>query len=270
LLQERGYVVERLANRFFLATPRYSHLGVAGRTGQPLIVGLATTDADKEFRKARRIASDAGRGLLFVTFEPLEEDTSTATVLDALDLEAMFFPMYVEHSVDGLIVAIRESFVQRLIPRSDQAQFLTPTRVQLRTENVYYRYPSGYAGLTRGSPLFFYETQRTSGQSRLIGEAKLVEHAVDTPRELLGQFGHLGVYSLKDLEDSTKRKGAQAGKALALKFDWYREMEQPLSSKQVREILPNFNPITARRIRPLDVLELRRAAGWNVTPLSFQ
>ena len=273
LLEERGFIVERISRSLYKAHPRYDALGhMAPRTDGNLLMAISTGDADRDFPRARRAAADLECQLLFVSIEPLEsEDPDDACIcLDGLDLETLFFPLYIERSADGLIIPIRETFVQRLIPSSDQSQFLAPTRVQLRIDNVYYRYPTVYAGLKRGSSLFFYETQRKQGQSRLIGEGKLLQHAVDNPQDLLAEFGRLGVYSLSDLKDVAIRGGPNKGKALALRFGWYREIGSPLALRQIRQVLPTFDPMTARRISPMKILELRRLAGWNVAPLSFR
>jgi hypothetical protein len=146
---------------------------------------------------------------------------------------------------------------------------LLPTRVQLRTDNVYYRYPSVFSGLNRGSPIFFYETNRKQGQSQLIGEGRLIGHAVDEPEELLGRFGNLGVYTLAEVQGCATKSGPNKGKALALHFDWYRESPVALPLARIRSVLPLFDPTTARRVQPADALELRRLAGWNVDTLSF-
>lgn len=105
----------------------------------------------------------------------------------------------------------------------------------------------------------------------MIGEAKLDELAVNEPRELLAEYGNLGVFSLEDLEaKAAAGRGDQSGKALALKFDWYREFEGGLALANVQGIMPKYNPTTARRI-DLDIaMALREAAGWSVSELSFQ
>jgi hypothetical protein len=169
-----------------------------------------------------------------------------------------------------VIVPIRQDFVRRLIPSSKEPQFVAPTRVQLRVDNVYYRFPTLQSILKRGSPLLFYETGRSQGGSRLIGEAKLIEHAVETPEDLISSFGNLGVYTLNDLRKSTTSRGANRGKALAMRFGWYREIDQPLQLDRLRKVLPKFDAQTARRVSASEVLDLRRMAGWNVAPLSFR
>ncbi len=268
--RERGFATEHLTRNSFLAHPRYGVLGqTAGQTGTCLVVTTSRAEPDGDYGAARAEAIRRGAELVFVTISPLSRPADYGICLDALDLETRFFPMFVEHAGDGLIVPIREVFAQRLVPRSDEPH-LIPTRVQIRTDNAYYRYPSVYAGLRRGSPLFFYETQRTRGASRLIGEAKVLEYAIGEPEDLVTRYGSLGVFTLDVLRSLTPRRGTNAGKALALRFDWYREIPAPLTCSAIRNVLPNFDPTTARRLQPMDILELRRSIGWDVNALSLQ
>jgi GNAT superfamily N-acetyltransferase len=273
LFEERGYTIEPITRHLFKATQRYDGLGTHKFLGQSLLVAIAASDEHKVYQAAKLAATDLRLPLAFVSLEAIVDDDELSAGLvrlDSFDLETIFFPLFVERDAGGLIIPIKEAFVQRLIPRPDQNQFIAPSRVQLRTDNVYYRYPTVHAGLKRGSSLFFYETRRASGQSQLIGEAKLLEYAVDDPRELLSRFGRLGVYTLTDIQEATMRSGHQKDKALALRFDWFREIDNPLSRKQIQTILPSFDPMTARRIAFSDAMELRRLAGWNVEPLSFR
>jgi ribosomal protein S18 acetylase RimI-like enzyme len=270
MFEERGFTVETAGPGVFLAKPLYDALGRPSDGEVSLLIATAATEhPDNRYRAACRQAEELGLQLIFVSIEPLAEVPQYGTCLDGLDIEARYFPLYVERNIEGLIVPIRESFAQMLIPRSDEPQFLVPTRVQLSTANVYYRWPSAFAGLRRGSPLFFYETQRRHGQSRLIGEGRLVECAVDEPKELLAKYGNLGVYTLEDVERCVMTRGPNSGKALALRFDWYREIPVPLNRRQIEEVFPTFDPTTARRLQAMDVLELRKRIGWNVDALSL-
>lgn len=271
MFQERGFMVEDASRGMFIARPRYNALGQPSTGEVPCLVATASGDSpDARYSAACQKAEELGLTLIFVSIEPLANPHVYGICLDSLDLEARFFPLYVERNVEGLIIPIREPFAQMLIPRSDEPQFLAPTRVQLRTDNVYYRYPSVFDRLRRGSPLFFYETQRRQGQSRLTGEGRLLEYAIDEPEELLASYGNLGVYTLEDVRGHTKKTGPNSGRALALRFDWYREVPVPLSREQIREVLPTFDPTTARRLQPMDILELRRRIGWNVNALSYR
>ena len=268
LLDENGFVSKKIAPGILEASRRY---GDFGHNAEKLLVAFTSAaDASSRYQEASALASRKALRLLFVSINSLDIETPNVVCLDALDLEEMFFPLYVERAVGGLVLPIREANSQRLIPLLDQRQFLAPSTVQLRTDNVFYRSPNRFDELGRGSPLFFYETQRAAGQSRLIGEGRLLEYRVDVPEELFANFGSLGVYTLEGVRNSTSKKGVNTGKALALKFDWYREIVNPLSPQNVRSLLPDFNPITAVKLSLLDAMEIRRLAGWNVDPLSLQ
>jgi hypothetical protein len=271
MFAERGFIVDEARRGMFIAKPRYNPLGEPSEGEMPLLIATASGDnPDAEYGAACRKADELGLLLIFVSVEPLTNPHGYGACLDSLDLESRFFPLYVERAAEGLIMPIRASFAQMLIPRSDEPQFLVPSRVQLRTDNVYYRWPSVFDRLKRGSPLFFYETQRRHGESRLIGEGRLVEHAVGEPEELLARYGNLGVYTLEDVRGCMQKSGPNSGKALALRFDWYREVPMPLTRQQVEEVVPTFDPTTARRLQPMDVLELRRRIGWKVDALSLR
>ncbi|MDP9237928.1 MAG: GNAT family N-acetyltransferase [Chloroflexota bacterium] len=270
MFEERGYAVEKVNTRTFKAMARYNVLGdPSPSTNATLVATSEGSDPVQPYKKASAKAQELGLPLVFVSMESLPLTPSYGLCLDGLDLEERFFPMYVEGRSEGLVVAIQEKFVQNLIPQSNQLQMVLPTRVQLRTDNVYYRYPNVFSALRRGSPIFFYETARKQGQSQLIGEGRLIEYAVDEPEDLLAKFGNLGVYTLGEVQRSTTKKGEHKGKALALHFDWYREASAPLTLTKIRTILPSFDPLTARRVQPNDALELRRLAGWNVDTLSL-
>lgn len=270
LFLERGFHVEGVDDFFFIAESRFDLAGRLGAATTRCLVATAYEDQDEVHRAAKKTADSLAVPLVVVSLEPVSSQGSADLCLDALDLEAMFFPLLVKRDIPGLVIPIRERFVSSLIPLTQMPQMLPPSRVQLRTDNVYYRYPSAYQGLRRGSPVFFYETQRRSGVSRLIGEAKLIEWAVDEPMELFARFGSLGVYTLGTLEEIASSKGRHAGKVLALRFDWYREAERELDIGVIRSIVSRYNPITARRIGFDTALELRRAAGWDVRELSFR
>ena len=268
LLEERGLDVEGLVDGTFLARSRHNVLGDPSQGEIPFVVAVYTgTKTDAAYRANRRTARKHSARLVFVSMDYPSERNAQDLCLDAYDLETRFFPVFIKRPVSGLILSIREAYARELIPSRQGQQFLAPTRIQLRTDNVYYRSANSYRHLKRGSPLFFFETQRPGSESQMIGEAKLDEHSVDEPKELFARFGNLGVFTLDDLETTAR---SHRGRALALTFDWYREFERPLTRRQVQTIIPTYNPTTARRIEYEEVIKLRRAAGWNVDELSFQ
>jgi GNAT superfamily N-acetyltransferase len=272
LLKERGYEVRELTSNAFFARRRVNDLGLLEPLLRPLLcyVVPSSDDIDDSYTEARRISDYWNLQLVFVCTERPSIVSNEDLVIDAYDLETSFFPLFLRRPVTGLILSIQEAFARQLIPSMQQPQFFAPTRTQLRTDNVYYRTANQFGELVRGSPLFFYETQRSGRASQLVGEAKLDEFRVDEPREMFAAYGNLGVYTLDELERTASGSpGSRRGTLLGLKFDWYREFPQSLELARVKAIMPKYNSTTARRIDIDTALALREAAGWNVSELSF-
>jgi len=143
MFEERGFGLERVDARSFVARGRYDVLGSPGNSPhETLVATCASTDTLGAYQRACKRAQALTLPLLFVSIDPLPLAPAFGQCLDALDLEERFFPMYTVGRSEGLIVPIKERFAQRLIPLSNQLQMILPTRVPLRTDNVYYRYPS--------------------------------------------------------------------------------------------------------------------------------
>ena len=267
LFEERGNQVAEERSGAFISGQPFDFLGRHQHEETHLVVvDSGESDASSAYKAAREQARQMEKELLFVS---KAEGSLEGDWLDALDLELRFFPLFVQTKLDGLILPIQEGFANALIPKANQLQLLIPSRLQLRTDNVYYRFPNQFQGLGRGSSLLFFETQRSSGWSLLVGEAKLIEYAVDYPEELLSRFGNLGVYTLEDLREHVAPSGPLRGKALALRFDFYRELPRPLSANAIREVVPTFEPRGPRRITPDELRELRELAGWEVGDICF-
>lgn len=269
LFRERGFDIRDLDESSFVATERTGALGRSVGPRPAYLVSVATTDEEQTLDLMRKKAMSVGLPLIFVGLNVPTEANNQEIFIDATDLEIGFFPLFVQRHIGGLIVPIQERFACNLIPDTQRLPLLPPDKVQLRTDNVYYRYPNMYHDLMKGAALFFYETER-HGASRLLGEAKLLEWSVDEPRELFAKFGSIGVYSLDSVSDLVAPRGADKGKALAIKFDWYREADRKLTYREVKKVFDSYDPTTARRLDDETILELRRAVGWNVRPLSFQ
>ena len=272
LLDERGAHSTSIRKEAFTTGAAYDVIGRRQDRETHLVVIDSGQDNNPAiaYRSAKSHAERLGKELLFVSASPLPDEERTDDILDGLDLEIRFFPLFVQTGLDGLILPIQERFANGLIPRMSQLQLIIPSRVQLSTDKVYYRYPSLFEALGRGTSLFFYETQKSAGSSVLVGEAKLTEYAVDYPEELLSRFGSLGVYTLKDLQEHLGTSGNVEGKALALRFDFYREFPEPLTLRTVRKVIPTFEPRGPRRIAPAEVRELRKLAGWDVHDICFR
>ena len=260
LFVERGFDIDDVGKNQFVAR---SHEGIVGTVVGPrqeCLVATAVSDEEETYKAARDVARSPQQPVAFFGLERVDAEAGD-TCFDALDLEVLFYPLIIERMVGGLIVPIRQAYASTLLPRTEQPQMLQPTRVQLRTDNVYYRYPNCYRHLRRGSPIFFYETARGTGRSRLIGEGKVTGHFVETPQDLFARYRNLGVYTLEQMEHTAGKSGPNEGKVLAISFDWYQQFDRPLTLDHMREVLPTFNGRSARQIDFEQARALRRLAN---------
>ncbi len=268
LFNERGFHTWDRGPNCFVAEWPVDGIGRLSRLSRDrfLVYVQASTQRPDAYLVARGLAKEESLPLIYVGQEVQPE--SGDICLSLLDLEALFYPVNIQREIKGVIVPIRESFASALVPHSSITQMLPPSSVQLRSDNVYYKYPNSYQGLVPGSPIFFYETRRRTGKSRMIGAAKLVSLEVDDPATLFGRLGGLGVYTARQVADTAPVRGRNAGKVLALRFDWYREAQRQLGAEQVRRAVRDFIPRTARLIEYDECLKLMEMSGWNQPELS--
>lgn len=261
LFIERGFVTTDMGSGAFVAQHSYGSLGTSDGSRQTACV-VVDSNGDIGYKAARSRAHDLGLPLIFVGERP-SVIWDGDICLGIFDIETLLYPLLVRRESFGMLVPIREEFASRLIPHSATISMFEPTSREVRTDNVYYRSPREYQGITIGSPLLFYETKRRAGSSRLVGAARVIECVVAKPEELFDRYGSQGVYSLDQIVESTAQRGRNAGKALALKFDWYREVRKPVNCDSIRTVVPDFNPVTGRRL-PFDkCLKLMRLAGLH-------
>ena len=203
-----------------------------------------------------------GSGTLISFHSVLERPTfPNVTVLDSYDIECLFYPVeLVQTDAKAVIIPIKRQWAEVLLeyPRPQEDLFPpSPSRLLLRTDNVYYRYPTDFDILRRGTRILFYVTEIHG----VVGEAKIVVSKVDFPEQLYMEYGPIGVYRLSDIEQHITEKGENAGKALAIKFDWYKKYRRPVRLKDVREIIESFNPQTAYKITWEQLERIREAGG---------
>lgn len=217
-------------------------------------------EPENEVSLAKELAAKADKPLVFITMHGWPGDPPSDFIcLDGYDLQSIFFPLQLaSNQKHGLVCSIREEYARELIP-STERRTMFPSELQLRTDNVYYRAADRYGHLRRGVPILFYVTSKKGG-SRLAGEALLAKWEVGEPMSLFAKYGNLGIYRLADVEAIARARG---GKAVALKFDWFREYERPLDLALVRGFVPKFNPISAWEVDYDTVKQIRGAAGWK-------
>jgi N-acetylglutamate synthase-like GNAT family acetyltransferase/predicted transcriptional regulator len=157
--------------------------------------------------------------------------------IDGYDVAAEFYPLEIRApGGQSIICSILPRFADALIPLQRQPRLLPPSRLQVRPDNVYYRAPTMHQDLRRGARIFFYVT----GPEKVIrGHARIKNTLVGTAEECIAAYGTMGILDLGDLEEIAR---SNRGKVLAIEFDWYEELEQPLTLASIQGLIPNFNP----------------------------
>lgn len=159
--------------------------------------------------------------------------------IDGADLAVRYFPVQFDlPEQDSMIVTILPHYADALIPRSITPSLFSPSRLQIRPDNVYYRSADRYETLRRGTRIFFYVSQP---EHAIRGSAVITEITVDTPEECFARYGTKGILQFADLV----RTAGDSNEVLAIAFDWYTEYPKPVTLAQIKNLFPAYNPITA-------------------------
>lgn len=83
--------------------------------------------------------------------------------VDGADLSARYYPVkLMTPEQPSIICTIKPQYADALVPTFERPALFPPSRLQVRPDNVYYRAPDRYAGLRRGSTVFFYVSSQRS------------------------------------------------------------------------------------------------------------
>lgn len=155
-----------------------------------------------------------------------------------LDLERIFHP--VRFAVAGrkaLMVPIEPRWADALLEHAGQQRALgqdpASERLLLRADNAYYCYPKSLDISHPGTPILFYVSAPTSA---VVGEARILDAAVDVPEELFAAFGGLGIYRLPQIRSHVMPRGPREGKALALRFGMYVPFPKVVPASELEHI----------------------------------
>ena len=104
--------------------------------------------------------------------------------LDGEDLSAMFFPVsLVAREQSSLICTIQASYAT-VILSYQRPQLLSPSRLQVRPDNVFYRTPNRYSGLRRARSSSFTSAHRISAFGDSVGSKDLASYSRRMYREV--------------------------------------------------------------------------------------
>lgn len=254
IIEAGGEIIDDRGDIFEARIPRYSLTGSEGNTAWYAV----STSPDPENDYARHRAEFRERPWMLVSIAGRPADIShplheAENWIDGSDIHRLFYPVVLETINDSLIVTIRQQFANALIPSSKTPSMLDPTRLQIRTDNVYYRAPDRYDSLRRGSRLFFYVSEP---EQAIRGSAVITAIHVGNPESCFELYGNKGIYSYRELEQIAENHG----QVLAISFDWYEEFENPVNRSQLQNFIPNYNPQNAYVLHDTQSRHLLRMA----------
>jgi predicted transcriptional regulator len=178
------------------------------------------------------------------------------------DLEIIFYPLRVAVHRRALIIPIQPVWAARMMAyegRQEQLFGQADNALLIRSDNAYYCYPKCENEVLARSPIVFYVSRPVSA---CVGEAKIVQSAVDLPDVLYALFGGIGAYDLGQVRKHQRAGGILAGRALALRFSHYVPFPTPVRLNELRRILGQ-NRMTPQGLHPvsIDVYERIRSSG---------
>ena len=155
-----------------------------------------------------------------------------------LDLERIFHPArFAVAARKALMVPIEPRWADALLEHAGQQRELgqdaVSERLLLRADNAYYCYPKSLDIARAGTPILFYVSAPVSA---VVGEARILNSAVDVPEELFAGFGGLGIYRLPQIREHVMPRGPREGRALALSFGMYVPFLKAVTSTELEQI----------------------------------
>ena len=243
-------------------TTRLPRLGLAGGQSPELTQYAISTSArpEEDYEAYRRRFE--GKRWVFVSLAGRPADVShelhaVHNWIDAADLAARFFPVSLNSPGQrSLIVTIQPHYADALIPSRQTPSMLDPTRLQVRTDNVYYRTPDRYEDLRRGSRVLFYVSESGDGvRGNIRGSGMVTDVFVGDPEACFERYNAKGILDYHDLEEIARN---HHGKVLALSFDWYREFTSHVSLRRLTNMLPKYIPQAAYLLSPEETQEILR------------
>ncbi len=180
-----------------------------------------------------------------------------------LELERNFHPVrFVRAGREALLVPIKPQWADAMLEYANQQQTLfasdPSSKLLLRAQNAYYCYPTALRVVCPGAPILFF----VSGDTGLIGEARVIDTAIDVPEELFARFGGLGIYGIDDIRRHVRKSGPHRGQALAMRFGFYVPFSSPVNIKKMQTVLGR--DVTPQGITPIageEFERLRRTGG---------
>lgn len=251
MIIEPGGAIESEEDKIITARlPRFPTADVTGNEPPEVKIAVSIgSQPEHEYQQYQDRFSGQTQKWVFVSMlgKPAEGPYSDTNWIDGADISARFYPVtLVAPEQRALVVTIQPSYADALIPNPMTPRMLPPTRLQLRPDNVYYRAPSSYRGLRRGSRIFFYVSDPHGFERGSVrGCGIITGTCVGTPEECFEQYRSKGVFDYNDLHEIAQNNN---GKVLAIAFDWYDAFRRRVGLEEMRRAVKGYDPRAARQV----------------------
>ena len=195
---------------------------------------------------------------LLVSYYPVDIGTGKIDVIDGYDIENFFYPLrMMRKKYAGIIAPVKHVYAEQLLYDGTQA-LLSPHKKSLRRDKVFYKYPSAYREVRRGSTFVFYVSDPVKG---IIGEGKIERVVIDTPENLYDKYEQKGVLSLKEVKTYADTKN---NKVLAFVIGKVTRYPEKIPIDIIRsKIKPSFDPQGSCFISQKELDTIRKLEGMN-------
>ncbi|MBC8520823.1 MAG: GNAT family N-acetyltransferase [Methanomicrobia archaeon] len=194
---------------------------------------------------------------LLVSYYPVDIETGKLDVIDGYDIENFFYPLRMRRKkYAGIIAPVKPVYANQLLYDGTQA-LLSPHKKSLRRDKVFYKYPSAYREVRRGSTFVFYVSDPVKA---IIGEGKIERVVIDTPENLYNEYEQKGVLSLKEV----KTYADTNNKVLAFVIGKVTRCHKKIPIDVIRsEIKPGFDPQGSCFISQKELDTIRKLGVMN-------
>lgn len=153
------------------------------------------------------------------------------------EVEELFYPVrFGLRERRAFLIPIQPQWAGRLLQRiTAQLPLLAQSvdKLLLRNDNVYYCSPRYGPNLLVGSWALFYIS---SPDMRVAGVARVLECLIAPPEELFLRYSDLGIYKLDQIREHTAKRGANQGKAMAIRFGWWVPFQTEVTKATLEKI----------------------------------
>ena len=189
-----------------------------------------------------------------------------ARVLEWHELETLFYPfqIYARRERPLLLHLEKKNAASLITPRmTDDHQDslfagVSPAHSRpFRTDNTISTDPAGLHGIRKGLPMLFYVNRIGAVGHARVDDWSLEDVNLSVPPSgkegLEGDFSTLTHTSESEIDGQARHgdgSATRSGKALAIRFRWYRPLRRAVKLDEIRAMDDDFNPQHSRSISP--------------------